>query len=52
MSWHQGKHIIAFVSGASQVTIRDYEDKGLCYFLSISLLASSAHVLENNVLAV
>uniref|UniRef100_A0A1J3DI09 Aladin n=1 Tax=Noccaea caerulescens TaxID=107243 RepID=A0A1J3DI09_NOCCA len=27
VSWHQGKHIIAFVSGASQVTVRDYEDK-------------------------
>ncbi|ESQ44389.1 hypothetical protein EUTSA_v10005968mg [Eutrema salsugineum] len=27
VSWHQGKHIIAFISGASQVTIRDYEDK-------------------------
>ncbi|CAA7060531.1 unnamed protein product [Microthlaspi erraticum] len=27
VSWHQGKHIIAFVSGASQVTIRDYDDK-------------------------
>ncbi|CAD5326033.1 unnamed protein product [Arabidopsis thaliana] len=27
VSWHQGKHIIAFISGANQVTIRDYEDK-------------------------
>ncbi|CAF2112313.1 unnamed protein product [Brassica napus] len=27
VSWHQGKHIIAFISGANQVSIRDYEDK-------------------------
>ncbi|CAN8279677.1 unnamed protein product [Cochlearia groenlandica] len=27
VSWHEGKNIIAFISGASQVTIRDYEDK-------------------------
>ncbi|XP_018489100.2 aladin [Raphanus sativus] len=27
VSWHQGKHIIAFVSGANQVSIRDYDDK-------------------------
>ncbi|KAF8102087.1 hypothetical protein N665_0201s0374 [Sinapis alba] len=27
VSWHQGKHIIAFISAANQVSIRDYEDK-------------------------
>ncbi|KAF3492902.1 hypothetical protein DY000_02056440 [Brassica cretica] len=27
VSWHQGKHVIAFISGANQVSIRDYEDK-------------------------
>ncbi|XP_010516295.1 PREDICTED: aladin [Camelina sativa] len=27
VSWHQGKHILAFISGSNQVTIRDYEDK-------------------------
>ncbi|CAI9101058.1 OLC1v1038296C3 [Oldenlandia corymbosa var. corymbosa] len=26
LSWHQHKHIVAFVSGAHQVTIHDYED--------------------------
>uniref|UniRef100_A0A803LT93 Aladin n=1 Tax=Chenopodium quinoa TaxID=63459 RepID=A0A803LT93_CHEQI len=26
VSWHQHKHILAFVSGLNQVTIRDYED--------------------------
>ncbi|GMY19829.1 aladin isoform X1 [Fagus crenata] len=26
VSWHQHKHIIAFISGPSQVIIRDYED--------------------------
>lgn len=24
--WHQHKHVLAFISGANQVTIRDYED--------------------------
>ncbi|CAI0439931.1 unnamed protein product [Linum tenue] len=28
VSWHQHKHIIAFVSGQNQVTVCDYEDKG------------------------
>ncbi|CAI0439928.1 unnamed protein product [Linum tenue] len=27
VSWHQHKHIIAFVSGQNQVTVCDYEDK-------------------------
>ncbi|XP_010541459.1 PREDICTED: LOW QUALITY PROTEIN: aladin [Tarenaya hassleriana] len=27
VSWHQHRHTIAFISGPSQVTIRDYEDK-------------------------
>ncbi|XP_030927471.1 aladin [Quercus lobata] len=26
VSWHQHKHIIAFISGPSQVMVRDYED--------------------------
>ncbi|KAI4300945.1 hypothetical protein L6164_034270 [Bauhinia variegata] len=26
VSWHQNKHIIAFISGSNQVIIRDYED--------------------------
>ncbi|KAJ4958150.1 hypothetical protein NE237_025261 [Protea cynaroides] len=26
VSWHQHKHILAFISGPHQVTIRDYED--------------------------
>ncbi|XP_058078263.1 aladin isoform X2 [Magnolia sinica] len=26
VSWHQHKHIIAFISGPNQVTVRDYED--------------------------
>ncbi|XP_043690124.1 aladin [Telopea speciosissima] len=26
LSWHQHKHILAFISGPHQVTIRDYED--------------------------
>ncbi|KAK9998946.1 hypothetical protein SO802_018549 [Lithocarpus litseifolius] len=26
LSWHQHKHIIAFISGPSQVMVRDYED--------------------------
>ncbi|KAF3441416.1 hypothetical protein FNV43_RR15330 [Rhamnella rubrinervis] len=26
VSWHQHKHIIAFISGSNQVIIRDYED--------------------------
>ncbi|WCJ28691.1 Transducin/WD40 repeat-like superfamily protein [Euphorbia peplus] len=26
VSWHRHKHIIAFISGPNQVTIRDYED--------------------------
>ncbi|KAL8172214.1 hypothetical protein V2J09_024018 [Rumex salicifolius] len=26
VSWHQHKHILAFISGPNQVTIRDYED--------------------------
>ncbi|KAH9612001.1 hypothetical protein KSS87_000033 [Heliosperma pusillum] len=26
VSWHQHKHIMAFISGSNQVTIRDYED--------------------------
>ncbi|XP_065853611.1 aladin [Euphorbia lathyris] len=26
VSWHQHKHIIAFISGPDQVTVRDYED--------------------------
>ncbi|CAN1259834.1 Probable protein S-acyltransferase 4 [Linum perenne] len=28
VSWHQHKHIIAFVSGQNQVTVCDYEDSG------------------------
>ncbi|XWS58859.1 hypothetical protein CRYUN_Cryun08bG0070800 [Craigia yunnanensis] len=28
VSWHQHKHILAFISGSNQVTIRDYEDSG------------------------
>ncbi|XP_050245098.1 aladin isoform X2 [Quercus robur] len=28
VSWHQHKHIIAFISGPSQVMVRDYEDSG------------------------
>ncbi|XP_075637137.1 aladin isoform X3 [Castanea sativa] len=28
VSWHQHKHIIAFVSGPSQVMVHDYEDSG------------------------
>ncbi|KAL5994851.1 hypothetical protein ACLOJK_024908 [Asimina triloba] len=28
VSWHQHKHILAFISGPNQVTIRDYEDSG------------------------
>lgn len=28
VSWHQHKHILAFVSGSTQVTVRDYEDSG------------------------
>jgi aladin len=38
VSWHQGKHIIAFISGANQVTIRDYEDKGLFYLFNSGFL--------------
>lgn len=26
VSWHQNKHIIAFISGSTQVIVRDYED--------------------------
>ncbi|MBA0833312.1 hypothetical protein Goarm_017633 [Gossypium armourianum] len=26
VSWHQHKHILAFISGSNQVTVRDYED--------------------------
>ncbi|RWR74834.1 aladin isoform X2 [Cinnamomum micranthum f. kanehirae] len=26
VSWHQHKHILAFISGPNQVTVRDYED--------------------------
>lgn len=26
--WHQHKHILAFISGSNQVTVRDYEDSG------------------------
>ncbi|KAK0596478.1 hypothetical protein LWI29_016044 [Acer saccharum] len=26
ISWHQHKHIVAFISGANQVIVRDYED--------------------------
>ncbi|KAL9240052.1 hypothetical protein vseg_014313 [Gypsophila vaccaria] len=26
VSWHQHKHILAFISGSNQVTIREYED--------------------------
>ncbi|CAK7339887.1 unnamed protein product [Dovyalis caffra] len=28
VSWHQHKHIIAFISGPNQVIVRDYEDSG------------------------
>lgn len=28
LSWHQHKHIIAFISGSNQVLVRDYEDSG------------------------
>lgn len=28
VSWHQHKHILAFISGPNHVTIRDYEDSG------------------------
>ncbi|KAK4581225.1 hypothetical protein RGQ29_024768 [Quercus rubra] len=28
VSWHQHKHIIAFISGPSQVMVHDYEDSG------------------------
>ncbi|XP_070047747.1 aladin isoform X2 [Nicotiana tomentosiformis] len=28
LGWHQHKHILAFISGLHQVTIRDYEDSG------------------------
>ncbi|KAI5671783.1 hypothetical protein M9H77_12147 [Catharanthus roseus] len=37
LSWHPCKHILAFVSGAHQVTIRDYEDsecKDPCVLIS------------------
>lgn len=35
LSWHQHKHIIAFISGRNQVIVRDYEDSGLylCTFV-------------------
>ncbi|KAL1075508.1 hypothetical protein V6Z11_D11G368000 [Gossypium hirsutum] len=26
VSWHQHKHILAFISGSNQVTVRDYDD--------------------------
>ncbi|XVE60937.1 hypothetical protein DITRI_Ditri06bG0000900 [Diplodiscus trichospermus] len=26
VTWHQHKHILAFISGSNQVTVRDYED--------------------------
>ncbi|KAF8398164.1 hypothetical protein HHK36_017090 [Tetracentron sinense] len=28
VNWHQHKHILAFISGPNQVTVRDYEDSG------------------------
>ncbi|KAL1075510.1 hypothetical protein V6Z11_D11G368000 [Gossypium hirsutum] len=28
VSWHQHKHILAFISGSNQVTVRDYDDSG------------------------
>ncbi|KAH9675145.1 Aladin [Citrus sinensis] len=28
VSWHQHKHIVAFISGSTQVIVRDYEDSG------------------------
>ncbi|KAK9041445.1 hypothetical protein V6N11_016546 [Hibiscus sabdariffa] len=28
VSWHQHKHILAFISGFNQVTVRDFEDSG------------------------
>ncbi|KAK6232063.1 hypothetical protein SCA6_002136 [Theobroma cacao] len=28
VSWHQHKHILAFISASNQVTVRDYEDSG------------------------
>ncbi|MBA0742778.1 hypothetical protein Gogos_015799, partial [Gossypium gossypioides] len=28
VSWHQHKHILAFISGSNLVTVRDYEDSG------------------------
>ncbi|KAJ4848108.1 hypothetical protein Tsubulata_023530 [Turnera subulata] len=39
VSWHPHKHIIAFISGSNQVTIRDYEDsegKDACILSSVS----------------
>ena len=45
LSWHQGKHIIAFISGANQVSIRDYEDKGLFFFNSIYMFMLPVHML-------
>lgn len=36
VSWHQHKHILAFISGPNQVTIRDYDDPGISLdFLSV-----------------
>jgi len=29
LSWHQHKHIVAFISRPSLVMVRDYEDLGL-----------------------
>lgn len=44
VSWNQHKHCLAFISGPSQVTIRDYEDSGklhmLCFLLDITMYAA------------
>lgn len=45
VSWHQHKHILAFISGPNQVTIRDYDDAGKS-FIMLSVLLTQLSVFE------
>lgn len=51
VSWHQHKHIIAFLSGSNQVIVRDYEDSGKFFnqnmIFSVSISRLSACIVRS-----
>ncbi|KAG6743652.1 hypothetical protein POTOM_052353 [Populus tomentosa] len=46
VSWHQHRHIIAFISGPNQVIVRDYEDSGKQFYEGKDACVLSNRALE------